>query len=785
MTVRMFSFLSALFCFYLTCSPALAQLPRVTVGIVVDGPLEPSVEFVRDAITPEVLKLTSNEFKVEFPADKTLNGDGSAAQVKANVDRLLADPAVDMVICAGHMSSYEVARRGDLPKPVFAPIIIDPAVQGIPRQGNSSGVKNLSYITFPADIKRDLETCQEIAPFAKVAIMVSRFVGEAMPQLRDHYLAKAQEVGVEGVWLPAAPTAAGIFAALPGDVDAVLIALPLKLAPAEFERLVQGLIERKLPSFSILSMGLVERGLLAELHQGADIPRLARRLALNIQRVLLGEEPGSLPVVFSRNNQIAINMATARAMGIYPSWRVMTEAERVGEAVRKEGEHFNLAGVVRQAVRTNLDLAANLQALDAGAAQVRGARAGLLPQVDLGGEGVVLDEKLASGFQPERTAKASATLSQLLYSEPARANWAIQGHLQKSRRHQRQQLRLDVVQEAATGYINVLRALTFERVQAHNLELSRSNLSLAQVRKTVGSSGPAEVYRWESEIANGRKRVIEANAQRNLAEIALNRILHRPLEAHFTTAETGLHSEGLITRDERFTRYLSNQYNFKVFRAFMVEDGLASAPELQAFDAAIAAQERSLRAAQRAFWLPAAGVQGQLSNQFYEDGIGAPSPSEGSSWTLGLSLNYPLFSGGGKFAARTQAQREVEQLRLERQALAERIEQRIRSAVHTAGASYAGIKLSESAALAAHKNLELVKDAYGQGAVSILDLLDAQNAAILAEEGSANAVYDFLIHLMEVERAIGKFYFFCPPEEGEAWFGRLEAYFMAAVAAGD
>ena len=66
----------------------------------------------------------------------------------------------------------------------------------------------------------------------------------------------------------------------------------------------------------------------------------------------------------------------------------------------------------------------------------------------------------------------------------------------------------------------------------------------------------------------------------------------------------------------------------------------------------------------------------------------------------------------------------------------------------------AGITLSEDAAIAAARNLELVEDAYGRGTVSIIELLDAQNAAILAEEGAANAVYDFLLDLMEVERAM-------------------------------
>ena len=39
--------------------------------------------------------------------------------------------------------------------------------------------------------------------------------------------------------------------------------------------------------------------------------------------------------------------------------------------------------------------------------------------------------------------------------------------------------------------------------------------------------------------------------------------------------------------------------------------------------------------------------------------------------------------------------------------------------------------------------------------MSIVDLIDAQRNALVAEQRSANAVYDFLIDLMEVERAAG------------------------------
>ena len=53
------------------------------------------------------------------------------------------------------------------------------------------------------------------------------------------------------------------------------------------------------------------------------IERVARRIALNIQSTLLGDDPGSLPIAFSVKSRLMINMTTARAIGISPSFEVL------------------------------------------------------------------------------------------------------------------------------------------------------------------------------------------------------------------------------------------------------------------------------------------------------------------------------------------------------------------------------------------------------------------------------------------------------------------------------
>ena len=73
-----------------------------------------------------------------------------------------------------------------------------------------------------------------------------------------------------------------------------------------------------------------------------------------------------------------------------------------------------------------------------------------------------------------------------------------------------------------------------------------------------------------------------------------------------------------------------------------------------------------------------------------------------------------------------------------------------------------------------------MQDAYARGAVSILVLLDAQNAALVAEQVAENAIYDFMIDQMGVERAVGKFYLQMDETEAQDFVQRLEAFFDAA-----
>ena len=142
-----------------------------------------------------------------------------------------------------------------------------------------------------------------------------------------------------------------------------------------------------------------------------------------------------------------------------------------------------------------------------------------------------------------------------------------------------------------------------------------------------------------------------------------------------------------------------------------------------------------------------------------------------------LNATIPLFEGGGRYSRKRRANQELQELSLTRDATRQRVEQRVRSTLYGANASFIGIELARVAEEeAARQNLELVQDAYAQGVVDILRLLDAQNQALAARLASANAIYDYLFDFMAVQRSVGRFDFFRSPQERQDFLNRLRSF---------
>ena len=788
-------------------APGLAADDSVfQIGVVFDGEAAVTRELLHQ-IESEIQTLTEGEFDVRVDDVNVLAGDWTERGVNASIETLLKDPEIDMVIALGVVASHTFCCREDLAKPVIAGFVIDAELQNLPQDAGASGVKNLNYLAFPASFERDIDLFLEIVPFRKLTVVFNQWFVNSVPEIGDQVreMIAARDVGFEIVSVGDSVDEA--LAAISEDSDAVYLAPLLHLPEAERLRFIAEINQRRLPSFSIFGVAEVADGVLAGQRDEAFYDRLARRIALNVQRILLGEDPATIPVNVPDRQRLTINMETARTISAFPPWHLLTEADLLNEEPEYQ-RVLTIRQAVEEAVAANLDIAARQRDVAAGAQETPRARSFLRPQVDIGLSGIQIDDTRSSSLfstQAERTLSGSLTLSQLIYSEPALTNIRVQGFAQLSREQEFEQLRLDIAQEAMVSYMNVLLSRTVEQIRKNNLELSRSNLELARVRQAVGSGGPGEVYRWESEVATARRELVVARADSYQASIALNRLMHRRSEEGFNTRDITLElvmaaplvgslgappgeasgiapkvEEPLLFRSrDAVLPYIGTPLHFEIFRQFMVEEGLSRAPELLQVDSAIDAQKQLLESARRSFWSPEVALQGQLDQVVQRDGEGADrlDNAEDTSWSLAVSATLPLYSGGSRRAEVIAAEESLAGLKLQREALSERLEQLIRSNLYVTNASFSGIQLTQDAATAARKNLDLVTDSYSQGVVDVLDLLDAQSASLSASLSAASALYQFFIDLINVERSVNWFEFMRSPQEQAAWFTRLETFF--------
>jgi outer membrane protein TolC len=219
-----------------------------------------------------------------------------------------------------------------------------------------------------------------------------------------------------------------------------------------------------------------------------------------------------------------------------------------------------------------------------------------------------------------------------------------------------------------------------------------------------------------------------------------------------------------------FDELVRSRADYSRFARYNIDRALRQSPEVEQLNAQIVAKRRELTSQQRAYWLPDFSLGGRYTNNIDQSGLGA-GPQAGqdlNDWSIGIQATLPLFSGGLKRANVSRASYELRQLESLRASTEERVEEQVRNQLHAAEAAFRQIDLSATAAEASRKNFDLVSDAYARGTVSIIELLDAQDTSVAASAAAAESLYNFLITIMSVQRAVGGYDYLLTPEERDA-----------------
>jgi outer membrane protein len=755
------------------------------IMMIADGESQLFTERQR-VLREEILELMKEDASVVFVEPK-IKTDWTLERAEAALKEGLADRSIDMIIVSGAMTGVAVGRLPKLNKPVLIPYAA-PELQGLPQDGNRSGRRNLAYIGGLLNFEREINQLREIVRFDRMTLIVGEEVVKHLDAAEQPVQVASQHLGIKTQLVVATEGAQATLDAIPEDTEAIFIGPIFKWSDDEMQILVDGINAQDLPSYAGGGVKWVERGALATMETQEDEIRRMRRAALFVQRIYMGEPAGSFPISFEQRPVLVINMATAKAIGSWPRFAVMAEARLINDQSGTRGPLITLEIAMRDAVRANLDLMSQGLKIDAHYEGIKVSRGNWLPAVGADGDFLVNDPAVSSSFgQAQRQFTWGISGSQLLYSPRSHADLRFRRDTYWSTEDDYMAARLDTMLEAGEAYLNVLRAKNTERVNRDNLKLTRKNLSLAETRNAIGVAGREEVFRWQTQIAESRSSVIGASALRNQREIDLNRILNRPLEAPFRVPPPEDVRAVTPGSDPRLVKYLQDPWSFKIFREFMATEALRNSPEIRSIDATIRARDELLKGERRQLGIPDIAIIGGFQHVPYVNGIGAdaPPPSSGGvnfpgrqtfTWNVGAAASLTLFDGTSNYARIRRTFREIDRLQTDRAVIAQRLDQNVRSALHQAGFSYANIDLTQDAAEASARNLELVTDLYLRGAADIIQLVDAQNQALGAKLAAANALYDFLIDALRVQRAAGAFSLEGSQEDRDDFVKRIDAF---------
>jgi len=778
---------------------------NVTIGIVVDGEWDLN-KLVINNLRKEIKEALSQQAVITIPDNKIMIGDWTLKNVSELNDKLLNDREVDIVIGFGVLASYDLARRNKLPKPTIAPVILDTTLQKIKSLNGTSGVKNLCYLVFPRTFKRDIELFKQIVNFKNLVVIQSKFYLSEFKNLQSSYNALGQKLDINIKGYSVGDNIKEMLNSIPENCDAVYISV-LPIDRPKFKELINGLNERRLPTFSLLGEMDVRDGVMA----GANpdiFPRLERRIALIIQRILLGEDAGTLDVSFASAKKTFINLQTAFAVGVSPKYNTLLEADIIGMTtpIFKGAVTYSLDDVIKKLSNENLDVLAKVREVAANYQNISLARSNLLPQIDISATALKIDEDRAfAGSQPENKIYGDATVSQIIFSEPILANLSIQNSLYNSKLNELEVFKQNTILEGSKLFLNYLRMRKIFDILLENLRLLRVNLEVAQKRESIGAVGPEEPLRLEAEVAGLKKSVMDVQAQMNRLQLAFKQMLNIPMVYLINVKDVSAEKASLPIFNENIQRYLEDPLSYDLLTDYLVNYGFKNSEELQMLEDIIKAKERSLTSTSLSRFLPTITLFGSVTKNFYKSDIKSPfslsipSPPPSVSadvanyigkilsgfsiplpndvdWNIGINASLNLFSGLRTSSQIEQTDIELEQLKIQKRSLEEKIALGIRSEMENLKATNFGLAQSQIQAEAADKALKIVSDSYSRGAVSILFLLDAQTADLNAQQISANALYDLFISYMQLQRAVGQYYILMTNEERAAFMSDMISY---------
>ena len=751
------------------------------IGILSDNQTN-NIQPLIQKLQNEIRAVVGEDAIINFPQGSALVNNYNLETARQNYTTLLNDGNIDIILAFGVVNNQVVSKQAVHQKPTILFGAVNQDFNGIDLSKETSGIENFTYLIESESFNEDFKKFKELTNFSNLGIVVEAPLVDILP-MRETFDRELEALGAQYKLIPFR-TVSDIVNNLDG-IDAIFMAGGFFLTEQENRQLADTFIERKLPSFTVIGSDVVAQGMMATTQSGENLGQFFRRIALTVEAHVNGAKLSELPVFIEYTPRLTINFNTAEAVNVPIKYSLINETDFVGNMknVRSQRD-YNLLNVIDEVLKNNLSLQSSLRDVELTEQDVRTAKSNYLPSLTASGSGTYVDPDLAAisnGQNPEFSTSGAITLNQTLFSEAANANISIQKRLQKAQQENFNASQLDAILDASNAYFNILILKANTEIQLRNLDLTKTNLQIAEQNYEAGQSGKSDMLRFRSEMAQNTQAMVEAVNQLEQGFISLNQLLNNPLGAEIDVEDvemnTGVFKE---YNYEELTNLLDDPKLREPFIEFLTEEAMRNAPELKSLDYNIEAVERNIKLSGSGRFLPTVALQGSYNSTFNRSGEGSTAPQGfalvDNSYNATINLSLPIFNQNTNNINKQIGIIQKDQLQINKDNTQLAIDANVRGGILNLINQISNIDLSTVSEETAKESLELTQASYSSGAVNIVQLLDAQNNYLNAQLSRINAVYNFLLNAIQLERSLGYYFLLNSEAENAAFRQRFFEY---------
>lgn len=297
--------------------------------------------------------------------------------------------------------------------------------------------------------------------------------------------------------------------------------------------------------------------------------------------------------------------------------------------------------------------------------------------------------------------------------------------------------RLSLVNQVKNAYYAMLLAVDSKKVIEENHATAKMNAEIFSNKFKLGTASEYDVLRANVAVTNLEPSILEADNSINQCLLQLKVLMGMDVRANVAPGLT------------------LEQYKDEMLRYAPIDTTLAMNSDLRKVDIQTEYLKKALDV-QKAAWYPT--LTGSVNYMWNSMSNG--NPFQNFQWsgysTAGLTLSFPLFTGGQRFYKQKQAEVSLREMKWQRENLERSLGMQVKTQLDHIDKSLVQISSNESGVRQAEKAKDIMQKSFKIGAASFIQLRDTEDALMGARLAYYQAIYDYLVAQSNLELVLGK-----------------------------